>query len=387
MFTMVFIFGCARGTQQDVDIPLPFDAAIKLIAHNIFVLEAKRIGPISIKSVFVIDQIIDSDTGEVTKTNKRIAELVAEEGRTNFPSFTIFEMNSENLKMANYVIVGTIKYEQYRGTNAKYPHLSMSVIDVRYGMIASRSDVWISSDNSDYEPTPMYKDSPMYLKDQRVEALIATAKATAGSVVNKEYFDSLATSALLNEAGNSYDEGNYKLSLGLFAKAAERTDGKTMKSFSGLYQNFYKLGQLDKAEDAFGTLTELGIKNHNLGVKFLFKVNDTEFLETANGAAEYSMWLRQIADRINNSSSCVQVIGHASKSGTDDHNKKLSLKRAQTIELKLSTISNGIKKKLRSLGRGFDENIIGTGRNDESDAIDRRVEFKVVGCESLPSSK
>ena len=31
-------------------------------------------------------------------------------------------------------------------------------------------------------------------------------------------------------------------------------------------------------------------------------------------------------------------------------------------------------------GRGFKENLIGTGKDDSSDALDRRVEFKVIGC-------
>ena len=31
-------------------------------------------------------------------------------------------------------------------------------------------------------------------------------------------------------------------------------------------------------------------------------------------------------------------------------------------------------------GRGFKENLVGTGKDDASDALDRRVEFKVIGC-------
>jgi hypothetical protein len=31
---------------------------------------------------------------------------------------------------------------------------------------------------------------------------------------------------------------------------------------------------------------------------------------------------------------------------------------------------------------GFRENIVGTGADDASDALDRRVEFKVVACEA-----
>jgi outer membrane protein OmpA-like peptidoglycan-associated protein len=387
IISILFIFGCGRQRQQNAYTPLSFDAAIKLIANNIFSQEVKKIGPFRTKAVFVVDQIIDTDTGEVTKTNKRIGELVADEGRRSFPEFSVYEMSSDNLKKADYVIAGVITQELYERTKKKLPHLSLSVVDVKTGLIASRSDVWISNDNLSYEPTPMYKDSPMYIKDQRVQALIATAKAEAGSIANKEYFNSLQTNALLDEASNAYDTGNYTLSLGLFAQAAERNDGKIMKTFSGLYQNFLKLGQVEKAEQAFATLTEIGMQNHNLSVKFLFRVNDTEFSGTPNDLNGYSIWVRQIAQRIHNSENCVQIVGHASKSGTDEYNKKLSLRRAQSIQSRLEAGTSGIAAKTRSFGRGFDENIIGSGANDDSDAIDRRVEFKVVRCENLSTSK
>ena len=383
IFTILFIFGCAKQRQHNASTPLSFDAAIKLIANNIFSQEVKKIGPFRTKAVFVVDQIIDTDTGEVTKTNKRIADLIADEGRRSFSEFSVYEMNSDNLKKADYVIAGVITQELYERTNKKLPHLVLSVVDVKSGLIASRSDVWISNDNLSYEPTPMYKDSPMYIKDQRVQALIATAKAEAGSIADKEYFNSLETNALLDEASNAYDTGNYTLSLGLFAKAAERNDGKIMKTFSGLYQSFLKLGQADKAEQAFASLTEIGMQNNNLSVKFLFRVNDTEFSGTPNDLKEYSIWLRQIALRIHDSANCVQIVGHASKSGTDEYNKKLSLRRAQSIQSRLEAGTSGIATKTRAFGRGFDENIIGSGTNDDSDAIDRRVEFKVARCENL----
>lgn len=384
LLSTLVVIGCARQPQTIAYAPLSFDTAIRLIANNIFSQAVMKIGPYRAKSIFVIDQIIDADTGEVTKTNKEIAALIAEEGEQSFPEFTVYGMSSDNLKQADFVIAGVITQELFESTNTKLPHLSLSVVNMKSGVIASRSDVWISNDNFiSYEPTPMYQDSPMYIKDQRVQALIATAKAEAGTIADKEYFDSLETNALLDEASNAYDTGNFSLSLGLFAKAAERDDGQVMKTFSGLYLNFLKIGQLEKAEQAFASLTEIGMKNHNLSVKFLFRVDDTEFSGSPEDLQEYSIWVRQIAQRINDSTSCVQIVGHASKSGTDDYNNRLSLKRARSIQSKLKMESPAIAQKTRSFGRGFNENIIGSGANDASDAIDRRVEFKVVDCDNL----
>lgn len=40
----------------------------------------------------------------------------------------------------------------------------------------------------------------------------------------------------------------------------------------------------------------------------------------------------------------------------------------------------GIGKQLRVSGVGFRDNLIGSGTDDASDALDRRVEFEVVAC-------
>ena len=36
--------------------------------------------------------------------------------------------------------------------------------------------------------------------------------------------------------------------------------------------------------------------------------------------------------------------------------------------------------RIKTQGMGFRENIIGSGTDNAVDALDRRVEFKVVGC-------
>jgi hypothetical protein len=42
-----------------------------------------------------------------------------------------------------------------------------------------------------------------------------------------------------------------------------------------------------------------------------------------------------------------------------------------------------IKQKTETYGMGFSENIKGLGTDDGRDAIDRRVEFKIVECSEL----
>ena len=50
------------------------------------------------------------------------------------------------------------------------------------------------------------------------------------------------------------------------------------------------------------------------------------------------------------------------------------------VRERLERESATLSKRLRASGVGFSENLIGTGADDASDALDRRVEFKVVAC-------
>jgi outer membrane protein OmpA-like peptidoglycan-associated protein len=63
-------------------------------------------------------------------------------------------------------------------------------------------------------------------------------------------------------------------------------------------------------------------------------------------------------------------------------NQRLSVARAETVKRLLETEVRGLadRGRLTTSGVGFAENIIGTGTDDDRDAIDRRVEFKVIAC-------
>jgi outer membrane protein OmpA-like peptidoglycan-associated protein len=54
--------------------------------------------------------------------------------------------------------------------------------------------------------------------------------------------------------------------------------------------------------------------------------------------------------------------------------------RAETIRSSLEQSDQRLAGKLIATGMGPRETLIGTGKDDASDALDRRVEFKVLKC-------
>lgn len=403
--------GCARPkplARPNLDAPLSFDVAVRMISFDLFAQisnkqkqKAKRVPSEFVTNAvakisdqpltaaenvpvsFMTDVIMNADTGEEIELNNQINEIIKLTATNSFPNFSVVEINSGNINKADYVVIGVIKQETYNNQTIKLPHLFLSAVDVKSSQVMAHSEVWISNQDMKLQPTPLYSDSPMFIKDPRAEKVIATARAASGSVVDKNYSSTMETNGLLTEASTAYNSGNYPAAADLFGKAARRDDGQVMKTYAGLYQAYLKLGQLTEAEEAFARLAGIGIKNGTLSVKFLFEVGETSFFGQPEEIAEYAIWLRQIAKKIAEAQACVEISGHASRSGSADFNKRLSDKRAHTIQRRLLDVAPVIAHKTVAIGRGFEQNIVGSGTDDFRDSIDRRVEFKVLDCSTL----
>lgn len=408
LVALTLLSGCARPIERPLmDTPLSFEVAIRMITFDLFAqiknqqsahgnapvalvsnavsqLKNKqqygsRFAPVS----FAIDAVINADTGEEIELNNRIREIVTATAGKSFPNFSVMEMNTDTINQADYVIIGVIKEEIYNNQPDKFPRLFLSAVNMKNGQVNAHSEVWISLQDMKFEPTALYSDSPMFVKDARTEKVIQTAKADAGSVVDREYIATVETNGLLAEASKAYGSGDYQLAVELFEKAAAREDGQVMKTYAGLYQSYYKLNQLAEAEHAFAQLTAIGIENGNLSVKFLFQVDDTSFFGQPEEISEYRIWLRQIAKQIADSDSCIEISGHASRSGSATYNKRLSDRRARMIQNRLMEVTPSIAQKTVAVGRGFENNIVGSGTDDIRDSIDRRVEFRVMDCQTI----
>jgi outer membrane protein OmpA-like peptidoglycan-associated protein len=92
------------------------------------------------------------------------------------------------------------------------------------------------------------------------------------------------------------------------------------------------------------------------------------------------MWLRQIAKEGSAANVCMKIVGHTSHTGPEPVNDALSLQRANYILQRLATEAPPVGARAKTQGMGFHENIVGSGTDNAVDALDRRVEFKLVPC-------
>jgi outer membrane protein OmpA-like peptidoglycan-associated protein len=72
--------------------------------------------------------------------------------------------------------------------------------------------------------------------------------------------------------------------------------------------------------------------------------------------------------------------GHSSATGAETLNERLSQLRAEYVKKQLERQSPRLRGRTIASGAGSRQNLLGTGKDDISDALDLRVEFQVHSC-------
>ncbi|HNI75696.1 MAG TPA: OmpA family protein, partial [Giesbergeria sp.] len=169
--------------------------------------------------------------------------------------------------------------------------------------------------------------------------------------------------------------------LKLYETALASPGGNQLRVHTGLYLTNLKLRRMDAARKAFGNVIEQGLDAKRLGVKFLFRPGTAAlWVDPKAGPLPYPMWLGEIASHAAKRQTCLELGGHTSASGTEPLNERLSLLRADSVKKSIEAVSPALGKRLSSKGYGSKFMLVGNGRDDLSDALDRRVELAVRDC-------
>jgi outer membrane protein OmpA-like peptidoglycan-associated protein len=386
MVLMCQVVGCGPPPSDD---PLEFRVAMVRLSADLMTQFRGKNSPldkitslaVGHSGTFIIDPFVDGDTGDVTQTSESIATILRGSIESPPNGYSVLLISNENMRHAQYVVVGSIKYERYRGQERKLYHIYASVVDIASGDIIANAAVWVANRKLEDTPIPMYKNSPMFLKDNIVQKQLDASQSPAGSGRARSYVRTLDSATVTQEGGAELAQGSYQVAIASFQRSLSQPDGHTMKNYAGLYEAYYRSQQKDLAIAAFADLFALGVENNNITVRFLFNVDSTAFFSNTDVTAQYDLWLRQISRYLGSHDLCMSIVGHSSHTGTAEYNLSLSLRRAQRIKETLTSYSSSAGLRLNAIGRGFEENIIGSGTDDDQDAIDRRVEFRARSCQ------
>jgi outer membrane protein OmpA-like peptidoglycan-associated protein len=388
VFTIVFLTSCAH-TRSIPTQTMEFEPGMQVMAANLAdQLERSSLGNQINKIVInpltkqkelkkiVIDPFIDTESGYPVKVNSRIHVIFSTEIAKRFS--VTGEMMPENLEVSEYVLTGMVTLEEkIEGRNYKYKVYS-AVFEKSSGVVHASASVHIR--NFDTTPMDIYKDSPTFLKGQNYNQHVDSVKKKPNESVNKTYHDKLPAKSIRVKGDALYEKKEYAESLNYYNQAERSMNQPEMEVLNGLFTNLVRQESLEEAERIYGKLLRLSIAETNgISSKITFSPNAT--MPIANKARIYMIYMRQIAKFVVSKPSCrVTIIGHCSRTGSEAYNDTLSLQRAQSIQKQMSFFAPEIIKRTEAIGRGFRENIVGTGRDDLTDEIDRRVEFKFNKC-------
>ncbi len=331
------------------------------------------------KPIIVLDAVIDGVTGQQTTATRLLDTRLLERAKAGFEQFDVVSVSADNLRKAQFLIAGTLTTGSTSGGDTGY-RINLSLTEIRNGLVVAQAAARVMSKGVDSTPTSFFRDSPSLTKDRVIEGQIRTAQAAAGSEADQVYLARLPVAALVSEAAKFYEEGNHAEALRYYEAAAERAEGRQMRVLVGIYLSNTQLGRVDAAAAAFGRIVALGLATNNLSVKFLFRPGSTDFFPDPKVSGPYAMWLKQLSQELAASKSCLVIVGHTSRTGSEQFNERLSLQRAASIQKRIEAMTPETVGRFQPVGMGFRENLIGSGTDDQQDALDRRVEFKVRNC-------
>lgn len=358
--------------------PVPFPQAVLNAANGVF--SATPTG--GQRQLVVIDPLVNGVTGEQTTATQQIQNQIVALAREKYPQFDVQPFAAAAVAQGPFVMVGTFTpvnaQGQTAGTREGY-RFCLVMVDLKAGKTVAKSVTRAQMGGVDATPIGFFRDSPSWTSDASVKSYIDTCQATkVGDPISQTYLNGIMTAAIISDAIEAYDAGRYRDALDLYTSAQKSPAGNQLRVYNGVYLTNWMLRRRGEAEDAFGRLVNYGLDNKALGMKILFRPGSTSFDSTQQTTGPYDMWVRQIAAHSADRGICLQVTGNTSPSGSVALNDQLSQLRADYVKQRLEEDAPGLKSHLIATGVGSKNNLVGTGADNLSDALDRRVDFKVI---------
>ncbi len=367
-------------------IPLPFGEAVAKAADTLF--SGAKVSPDK-RRVVLIDPLIDGMTGEQTLATRTVEARITQLARNRYPHFDIQPFSVENLKKNPLILVGTFtgvnRDGKTEGAREAF-RICLALADLDNRVLVGKGTARAKPEDVDLTPLPYYRDSPTWGLDPVTEGYIKTCQASKpGDPMDPLYVARVVSAASVQQAIAAYNAGRYKESLNFYATAMRAAAGDELRILNGVYLTNIKLGQKQAAQLVFGRIVEFGLDRKRLAVKFLFKPGSTAFWPDQKVSGIYPAWLKEIAARSQRQNACLEIIGHTSRSGPEPINERISLLRAELIKSKLDASAPSLRTHTIANGVGSRENLVGNGRDDLTDLLDRRVSFRVIDCASTHS--
>jgi outer membrane protein OmpA-like peptidoglycan-associated protein len=373
----------ARTTDFVAPPPVKFEDAVARAGQKLLAEAQGQLG--NEARPLVVDPLIDANTGAQTVSTARMGTQLEGIVKTQHANWSVRPFTRQTLSQQPLLLIGTltpVNVERSIDTPPDAFRVWLTLIDLRSGKVVAKRLDRATVDSVNAEPLPFYRDSPTWHKDKTVLGYINSCQINTkpGDPADPEYLARLPAAAMVNEAIIAYGEGKIPLANQLYREAQPQADPGDLRVLNGLYLTSWKLGQRDAAKDAFDKLVDSGLELRRLPVKLLFEPGGTRFIQTGDLATQYQMWTASLAQEAGRVNSCIRIVGHTSRTGSARVNEQISRQRAEAVQRMLEQQNRRLSTRLSATGVGSREALVGLGTDDARDALDRRVEFRVVDC-------
>ena len=363
--------------------PIRFEDAVTRAGRQLFRDAQATLG--TEPRLLVVDPLIDANTGGQTVSTEKMGENLEALAKKDFRSYAVTPLTRNTLATKPLLLIGTltpVNVERSIDTQPDAFRVWLTLIDLRTGKVVAKALDRATMESVNPEPLAFYRDSPTWHKDKTVMGYINSCQLNTkiGDSADADYLAHLPAAAVINEATLAYDDGKVPVANRLYREAQPIAEPGDLRVLNGLYITSWQLGQKEQARDAFGKIVASGLELKRLPVKLLFQPGGTGFNATGDLPQQYKVWISTLAAEAGKADACVRIVGHTSRSGNARANEALSRRRAEVIQKMLERDNRSLASKLTASGVGSKEALVGIGSDDQRDAIDRRVEFRVVDC-------
>ncbi|HEY9028784.1 MAG TPA: OmpA family protein [Burkholderiaceae bacterium] len=333
----------------------------------------------------VIDPLIDANTGAQTVSTARMGVQLASMVQSRFAGWKVEPFTRRSLEDRPLLLIGTltpVNVERAVDTPPDAFRVWLTLIDLRTGQVVAKQIDRATVDSVNPEPLKYYSDSPTWHKDRTVLGYINSCqvKTNVGDPADPDYLSRLPAEATVNEAIMAYSDGRIAEAHKLYEEARPLADDGDLRVLNGLYLTNWQMGNREAARKAFDKLVDSGLEQKRLPLKLLFQPGKTSFNQVGDLPEQYRLWLVSLAQEGVQSNVCIKVVGHTSRTGSARLNEALSRQRAEVVMRMLAQDKRALAGRMTSTGVGSREALVGLGTDDLRDALDRRVEFRVVDC-------
>lgn len=363
--------------------PIRFEDAIARAGAELLQQAGDQLGAEA--RTLVIDPLIDANTGAQTASTARMGEQLEALLRRQTPQWKPRPLTRQALADKPLLLIGTltpVNVERAVDTVPDAFRVWLTLIDLRTGRVVAKQLDRSTVDSVNPEPLKFYADSPTWHKDRTTQAYINSCQVNTrvGDPADPDYLSRLPGAAVVNEAILAYGAGRMQEARQLYREADTMADPGDLRVLNGLYLTSWKLGDPQAARSAFERIIATGLDTKRLPIKILFQPGRTSFSPIGDLPQQYQLWLDTLARETGRADACVRIVGHTSRTGSARANETLSRQRAEAVQKLLERSNRALGARLSAAGVGSREALVGLGTDDLRDALDRRVEFRVVDC-------